>query len=138
MEELIIVITAIIAGMFAYYVNVTLGKGGVLGSAIVVLAGGLIFPPLFGPLGSNMALVAATASYAGMISKGNARSIGEMGVIGLITGLLFLAAAPAYGGVGGRLGTIGAISCLSYCGYKKLAAGLNHRDLSGKQVAKGK
>jgi hypothetical protein len=129
LEEVIIIITAILAGMFAYYVNIVLGSGGVLGSAIVVLTGGLLFEPLFGQLGSTMALVAATASYAGMISKGNAKTIGEMALIGLITGLLFIAATPAYIGVGGRLGTIAAISCLSYCGYKRLVALAVQRDL---------
>jgi len=35
MEQLILVVTAIVAGVAAYAINVELGKGGVLGSAIV-------------------------------------------------------------------------------------------------------
>lgn len=129
MEQLILVVTAIVAGVAAYAINVELGKGGVLGSAIVALIGGILFPPLFGELGSSMALVAATASYAGMVSKNNVHSMGEMAVVGALTGLLFLAAAPAYPGVGGRLGTIGAIACLCFVGYKHLFASLVQQDM---------
>lgn len=120
MEQLVIIITAILAGVAAYVISVELGKGAVLGSAIVVLAGGVVFPPLLGDLGTSMALVAATAAYAGMVSKDNVRCRGEMAVVGCLSGLLYLAAAPAYPGVGGRLGTIGAIACLSFMGYRHL------------------
>ncbi|HHW92760.1 MAG TPA: hypothetical protein GX735_08715 [Firmicutes bacterium] len=129
MEQVVLIITAMLAGIAAYAINIELGKGGVLGAALVSLVCGLLFPPLFGELGSSMALVAATASYAGMVSKSNVCSLGEMAVVGGITGLLYLAAAPAYPGVGGKLGTIAAISCLSFVGYKRLFAGLVQQDI---------
>ena len=48
MEQVVLIITATLAGVAAYVISVELGKGAVLGSAIVVLAGGIIFPPLLG------------------------------------------------------------------------------------------
>ncbi|NLP17582.1 MAG: hypothetical protein GX376_00650 [Firmicutes bacterium] len=129
MEQVVLIITATLAGVAAYVISVELGKGAVLGSAIVVLAGGIIFPPLLGDLGSSMALVAATAAYAGMVSKDNIRCRGEMAVVGCISGFLFLAAAPAYPGVGGRLGTIGAIACLSFMGYRHLFGSMGRQNM---------
>ncbi|NLJ33419.1 MAG: hypothetical protein GX349_02355 [Firmicutes bacterium] len=129
MEVLVLLITATLAGVAAYIISVELGKGAVLGSAIVVLTGGIVFPPLFGDLGSSMALITATAAYAGMVSKDNVRCWGEMAVVGCMSGLLFLAAAPAYPGVGGRLGTIGAIACLGFMGFRHLFAGMGQKDM---------
>lgn len=120
MDKAILVLTCVLGGMAAYTISVKLKKGAVLGSALVTLIGGIILPPLFGPLGSSMALLAATGSYAGMVSKDNVRSVWEMAVVGFISGILFIAAGSAYPGVGGRLGAIGAISCFSFLGFRRL------------------
>ena len=127
LEMFAIVLAAVAGGMASYFISVQLGKGPILGSAVVVLCSGLLFPALFGTLGTSIALAATTASYAGMVSTVNCRSPLEMTGISALAGLLFLASESVYPGVGGRLGTIAAIACFSYIGYREVAAGLMER-----------
>ncbi len=115
-----ILAAAIAGGITAYIVSVHLGRGGVLGSAVVVLASGLVFPALFGDLGTQLALAATTASYAGMVSGEKCGGILPMTAISIMAGTLFAVSDSVYPGVGGRLGTIAAISCLSFIGYRAL------------------
>jgi len=119
MENLAIIITAILAGVLAYGISVKLEKGAVFGSAIVVLLSGLFLPHFF-EQGTTLAVVATTASYAGMVAGKNVPNLLEMAAVGAIVGVVFILAAPAYTGVGGKLGTMAAISCLSWIGLKKI------------------
>lgn len=125
MDELIILIVSIIAGISTYIVSNILKRGAVIASAIIVLVSGLILPYFFPMNGSLLATAAACASYAGMISIENALNLLEMALISLLTGILFIAAESAYVGVGGRLGTIAAISCFAWLGFKKVFVGSN-------------
>ncbi len=125
MEEIIILIISIIAGIITYFVSNILKKGGVMGSAVVTLVAGLILPELFPTIGANLAVAAAASSYAGMISMENALNVWEMSIISLMTGILFIAASNAYVGIGGRLGTIAAISCFAWLGFKKAFVGVD-------------
>jgi len=118
MENLAIIITAVLAGVIAYGISVKLEKGAVFGSAIVVLLSGLFLPHFF-ENGTTLAVVATTSSYAGMVAGKNVPNLLEMAVVGAIVGMVFILAAPAYAGVGGKLGTMAAISCLSWIGLKK-------------------
>jgi hypothetical protein len=118
--NIFILLTSIIAGICTYIISNKLNKGAVFASATVTLVSGIIFPHFFPELGSTLMLVAACASYAGMISVNNAPSIRDMIIISAITGLLFVVSSTAYVGIGGRLGTIAAISCLTWTGAKKL------------------
>ncbi len=125
MEEIIILIVSVAAGMATYTVSNIIKKGAVIGSAIITLAAGLLLPPLFPTMGAAMATAAACASYAGMISVENALNVLEMAVISLMTGILFITVTSAYVGVGGRLGTIAAISCFAWLGFKKIFVGID-------------
>lgn len=123
MENMIILIVSAIAGMAAYYIAVIMGKGGVFGSAIVVLISGILFRYLETENMievSGLAVVATTASYAGMVAQKNVANLKEMAFVSLIAGLLFIASGNAYAGVGGKLGTIAALACFTWIGIKKL------------------
>lgn len=124
MEEIIILIVSIIAGMSTYIVSNFLKRGAVIASAIITLISGLMFPHFFPSMGAVLATAAACSSYAGMISLENALNLFEMAIISLMTGILFIAAKSAYVGIGGRLGTIAAISCFAWVGFKKVFVGL--------------
>ena len=125
MEELIILIISIAAGMATYIVSNILKRGAVIASAIITLVSGLMLPYFFPLMGDVLATAAACSSYAGMISLENALNLLEMAVISLMTGILFIAARSAYIGIGGRLGTIAAISCFAWLGFKKVFVGLD-------------
>ena len=125
MEEVIILIISIVAGMATYIVSNTLKKGAVIASAIITLVSGLMLPYFFPLTGNVLATAAACSSYAGMISIESALNLLEMAVISLMTGILFIAARSAYIGIGGRLGTIAAISCFAWLGFKKVFVGLD-------------
>lgn len=125
MEEITILIIMIIAGVATYFISNFLKRGAVIGSAIVTLVAGLILPYFFPETGTSLAVAAACASYAGMISVENALNLMEMAVISLMTGILFIAASSAYSGIGGKLGTIAAISCFAWLGFKKVFVGFS-------------
>ncbi|WP_312907127.1 hypothetical protein [Tissierella praeacuta] len=125
MEEVIILIISIVAGMATYVVSNILKRGAVIASAIITLVSGLMLPYFFPLMGNVLATAAACSSYAGMISLENALNLLEMAVISLMTGILFIAARSAYIGIGGRLGTIAAISCFAWLGFKKVFVGLD-------------
>lgn len=100
-----IVVTATLAALAAYYVNVGIGKGPVMGSAIVGLVGGLVLPSLIPEVGSTLAAVCMCASFAGMSSKARIPSGVLMGAAGALVGFVFMFASPYLGGAGGKLGT---------------------------------
>lgn len=120
MEEVIILIVSVGAGMSTYIVSNILQRGATIASAIITLLAGLMLPYFFPTIGGELAVAAACASYAGMISIENALNLLEMAIISLMTGILFIASSTAYIGVGGRLGTIAAISCFAWLGFKKI------------------
>lgn len=125
MEELIILLVSVVAGLATYTVSNILKRGGVIASAIITLVSGLMLPYFFPTMGGLMATAAACSSYAGMISVENALNLREMSIISLMTGILFIAASNAYIGIGGRLGTIAAISCFAWLGFKKVFVGID-------------
>lgn len=125
MEEVIILIISIAAGLATYIVSNILKRGAVIASAIITLVSGLMLPYFFPLMGNVLATAAACSSYAGMISLENALNLLEMAVISLMTGILFIAARSAYIGIGGRLGTIAAISCFAWLGFKKVFVGID-------------
>ncbi len=125
MEQIIILIISVVAGVATYIVSHILNRGAVIASAIITLIAGLILPYFFPLIGGELATAAACSSYAGMISLENALNPFEMALISLMTGILFIAARSAYLGIGGKLGTIAAISCFAWLGFKKVFVGLN-------------
>ena len=127
MEEVIILIISVIAGMATYIVSNFLNRGAVIASSIITLISGLMLPYFFPLIGNELAIAAACSSYAGMISLENALNLFEMAIISLMTGILFIATKSAYPGIGGRLGTIAAISCIAWLGFKKVFIGLGRQ-----------
>lgn len=125
MEEVIILIISMIAGIATYFISNILKRGIVIASAVVTLIAGIMLPYFFPSIGDTLALAAACSSYAGMISVENALNLLEMAVISLMTGILFIAASSAYIGIGGRLGTMAAISCFAWLGFKKVFVGID-------------
>lgn len=120
MTEMIILLVCVVSGITTYIVSNYLKRGGVIGSAIVTLMAGLMLPYFFPEIGGQLALAAACASYAGMISIENALNTLEMAIISLMTGILFIAASSAFAGIGGRLGAMAAIACFAWLGFKKV------------------
>lgn len=120
MTEMIILLVCVVSGITTYIVSNYLKRGGVIGSAIVTLVAGLMLPYFFPEIGGQLALAAACASYAGMISIENALNTLEMAIISLMTGILFIAASSAFAGIGGRLGAMAAIACFAWLGFKKV------------------
>lgn len=127
MEEVMILIISVIAGMATYIVSNFLNRGAVIASSIITLISGLMLPYFFPLIGNELAIAAACSSYAGMISLENALNLFEMVIISLMTGILFIATKSAYPGIGGRLGTIAAISCIAWLGFKKVFIGLGRQ-----------
>lgn len=122
MENIMILIVAIIAGMATYVIANILNKGPVFASAVVTLISGIIFPHFFPLIGSTLMVVAACASYAGMVAIKNVPNLWEMVIVSSITGLLFIIVSTSYVGVGGRLGTISALACFTWIGFKRVFA----------------
>lgn len=120
MEETIILIVSVLAGIATYSVSHILRRGAVISSSIITLVSGLMLPYFFPLIGGVLATAAACSSYAGMISIENALNLLEMSVISLMTGILFILASEAYPGIGGRLGTIAAIACFAWLAFKKV------------------
>jgi len=119
MNNIWILLAGILGTVASYWISIKLNKGAVMGSAVVVLLSGIIFPYINPELGSTLAVVATTGSYAGMISKKNAPNLWETVMIGFLVGIVFNLATTTYVGVGGKLGTMAAISCFIWLGVKK-------------------
>ena len=120
MANIWILLSAIFGAVGAYWISISLNKGAVLGSAIITLLSGILFPRFVPELGATLASVATSASYAGMISKKNVPKLWEMVFVGCFVGIIFILSSSAYVGLGGKLGTIGAISCFAWLGLKKV------------------
>lgn len=120
MKLFLLILTSVLSGILTYAISHILKRGGVIASAIVTLSSGMLLPYFFPSIGTELAVAAACASYAGMISLENAVNFLEMALISLLTGILFVAASTAYPGIGGRLGTIAGIACFSWLGLKKV------------------
>ena len=119
MENIIIIIVAIVAGISTYTISIIMKKGTVFASAAVTLVAGIIIPYFFEGLRTQLTAVAACASYAGMISAEIA-NIKEMIAVSVIVGIIYTFTFAAYEGIGGRLGTIAALSCFVFIGLRKI------------------
>jgi len=130
MNELIqTILVAVVGGVITYLVSITMKKGGVFGSALVVFASGLAYKFWLADKAPNLiptfAAVATTASYAGMVADKHVKKVWQMVIVGVIVGLVYYFAKPAFfldcgpfKGVGGALGTMAAISCFVFIGGK--------------------
>jgi hypothetical protein len=102
-----ILLCAVIATAFTYYLSVTLDHGPVLASGSTALISGLILPNLFhGEVGGTLAVMATCASFAGMSSPKRITNWWAVLAMGLFTGMIYILSMPLAGGAGGKLGTI--------------------------------
>jgi hypothetical protein len=102
-----ILLCALIATAFTYYLSVTLDHGPVLASGGTALISGLILPNLFhGEVGGTLAVMATCASFAGMSSPKRITNWWAVLAMGLFTGMIYILSMPLAGGAGGKLGTI--------------------------------
>ncbi len=119
------ILVAMVAAVLAYVINVRLGRGGVMGSALVGVLGGIILPALvpatgFSVTGASLATACICGSFAGMSGKNRIAGEALMAVAGLLTGLVFVYSAPALGGAGGKLGTTAFGSVIAVSALQKV------------------
>ncbi|MFC7186746.1 hypothetical protein [Halorubrum yunnanense] len=114
-----LVVAAAVAALVAFLVSVRLGHGPVVGSAVVGLVAGVVFPPLFAG-GDALAAVAFCASFVGMATPERIPGPGPMLLAGGTAGVAFVGAAPYFVGFGGKLGTIAFAACLVTAGLLSL------------------
>jgi hypothetical protein len=102
-----ILLCAVLATAFTFYLSVTLDHGAVLASGGTALISGLILPNLFpGEVGDTLAVMATCASFAGMSSPKRITNWWAVMAMGLFTGMIYILSMPLAGGAGGKLGTI--------------------------------
>lgn len=102
-----IVLVTVVSAVAAYLIGNRLNHGGVMGSGLISVVGGLILPALFPDIGGSLAAACACGSYAGMSSRGRIPNEGYVAVAGAIAGLILIWGCSCIGGIGGRLGTTG-------------------------------
>ncbi|WP_226023191.1 hypothetical protein [Halomicrobium salinisoli] len=111
---------AVVAAVATLVLHVRLDLGAVVGSALVGVAAGAGLPVLLPDLGGTLAAVAFCASFVGMSTTRRLASARQFAAAGAVSGLVFVAVAPAFAGAGGKLGTIAFLSCLTTAGGRAL------------------
>lgn len=104
-KNLQIVVTAIIATLFTYFLSINLGLGAVVASGLVGIIASLLLP-------AELAVIAYTATFVGMSSPLVLVSYPMVIVAGLLVGGIFILTQPIYQGFGGKLGTIAACAVI--------------------------
>jgi hypothetical protein len=125
--ELMIVLIALIATALTFALSMTHGNGPVLASSVVGMLGGLVLPVVFPEQGTNLAVVAICASFAGMSGRERLPSLWAVLAVGVICGVVFIFSTPHLGGAGGKLGTIAFGSVLAVSGFRWAFARLGGR-----------
>lgn len=120
--ELMIIVIALAATVLTFYLSLAHGNGPVLASGVVGLIGGLVLPVVFPAQGTNLAVVAVCASFAGMSGRERLPNVWLVLAVGVITGIVFIFSAPHLGGAGGKLGTIAFGSVLAVSGFRQVFA----------------
>lgn len=124
MNLIISIIVGVLSGVSSYYISQRLKKGPVYGSIVVTFIAGLLFTVLesIGISGAlDLAVVAATAGYAGMVGNMYVKNLLEMSVVSIITSILYMSSTNLFVGIGGRLGVIAAVSCFAFIGLKRIS-----------------
>jgi hypothetical protein len=104
------ILVATAAAVLSYVINVRLACGGVMGSALVGVVGGIVLPALVPSegipgIGVTLATACLCGSFTGMSGKNRISHVALMALAGSLTGLVFVYSAPAMAGAGGKLGT---------------------------------
>ncbi|WP_027338951.1 hypothetical protein [Halonatronum saccharophilum] len=127
----LLIIYSICGAVGTYVLSVRFNKGPVLSSAIVGLLAGIVLPLIYGDLGTQLALMAFCASFAGMSSKDILDNEFLVLISGIITALIFIFTTPYLGGLGGKLGMTAFVSVISLRGSLSLI------DLTRKEEFRG-
>ncbi|ELZ50631.1 hypothetical protein C464_02023 [Halorubrum coriense DSM 10284] len=114
-----LIVAAAVAAHATFAVSVRLGRGPVVGSAVVGLIAGVVCPPLLAG-GDAVAAVAFCASFVGMTAPERIPTPGAMLLAGGAAGVAFVGSAPYFVGFGGKLGTIAFAACLATAGLLSL------------------
>jgi hypothetical protein len=125
-----ILIIALIATPLTFYLSTIHGNGPVLASGVVGMLSGLVLHVIYPEMGTNLAVVAICASFAGMSSREQLPNFGMVLLVALFTGVVFIFSTPHLGGAGGKLGTIAFGSVLAGVGFQRILKG------KGKMTAK--
>jgi hypothetical protein len=124
-----ILLCAVIATAFTYYLNVTVDHGPVLASGGTAMISGLILPNVFpGEVGDTLAVMATCASFAGMSSPERITNWWTVLAMGLLTGMIYILSMPLAGGAGGKLGTISFGVAVSVSAWYALIRKVSKRD----------
>ena len=111
----------LIATPLTFYLSQANGNGPVLASSVVGLIGGLVLPVIYPEMGTNLAVVAICASFAGMSSRERLPHLGWVLLAALFTGVAFIFSTPHLGGAGGKLGTIAFGAVLAVAGFQGIS-----------------
>ena len=120
----VVVPVAVLGAVATVVLSVRLGLGAVVGSALVGVVAGVAFPTLIPGAGAPLAIVAFCASFVGMSTTERLGHEGHVAVAGALSGVVFLAVAPAFAGAGGKLGTVAFLSCIGWFGAVELVDSL--------------
>lgn len=119
-----ILIIALITTPLTFYLSTAHGNGPVLASGVVGMISGLVLHVIYPEMGTNLAVVAICASFAGMSSRERLPNLGMVLLVALITGVVFIFSTPHLGGAGGKLGTIAFGSVLAVVGFQRALRGI--------------
>ena len=118
---ILILVCSVLGAVGTFLLHHRMSLGPVIASSLVGLVSVISLPLLFQDIGLMLAVITFCASFAGMASRIRFPSYWEIGIGGLLCGLLFIFTAPHLGGAGGKLGTIAFASLLGLLGWKHLA-----------------
>jgi len=104
-EMLLSIFAVSAASWLTFYLNHTLGIGAVIASALVGLAGGLLFPKYAPPI--------YCGSFVGMSSRAVLPGVPACLLASLIAGIVYQTSANTLNGIGGKLGTIAFIGSVT-------------------------
>ena len=118
-----IIVIALIATPLTFYLSAAHGNGPVMASGVVGLISGLVLHVIYPEMGTNLAVVAVCASFAGMSSRERLPNFWAVMLVALFTGVIFIFSTPHLGGAGGKLGTIAFGAVLAVVGFQRAFRG---------------
>jgi hypothetical protein len=119
-----IMVISLIATPLTFYLSQLHGNGPVLASGVVGLISGLVLHVIYPEMGTNLAVVAICASFAGMSSRERLPNFWMVLTVAVFTGVVCIFSTPHLGGAGGKLGTIAFGSVLAVVGFRRLFSGV--------------
>lgn len=117
-----LVFFSVAAAVITYILNIRLGWGSVLASALVGLAAGIALPLLSPANGPLWAVMVFCASFVGMASPKRLPHEGAVAIAGIFCALIFIFSTPYFAGAGGKLGTAAFASTVAVGGLWDLLA----------------